>query len=137
MTETKTAASRRLSIRSWNGRWPSVLILLTCALALTSCRHGTTRTVAVPPEVLALTQPLERIPDDLRQPCPQQLPPAKDDKLPTLLRNHVEEVAPMYRECRDSKDALIQAVQAREQREDARIDAARRALNRQGKRLTR
>lgn len=132
-----TESSRPASTRNWNVRWLSALTWLMCVLALTSCGRGTMQIADTPPEVLVLIQPLEPVPAEFRQPCPEHLPAARDDKLPTLLRNHVEQVAPMYRECRDGKAALIDALDARDRREDARIEAARKALERQGRRLSR
>jgi hypothetical protein len=130
MTVPPTAAKRSACNYNWRRRWRLVLICVLCVWGLSSCKHGTMRIVGVPAEVLALTQPLDPVPGEYRKPCPDSLPLASSDDVPTLFRNHVNEVTPVYRACRDNNNALVKAVAAREKKEAERIQRAAAALDR-------
>ncbi len=111
-------------------RWRNVLIWLTCALALTSCARGTPRTPAPPAALVRLATPLPQIDRSLLAPIPPP-PPATDDLLPTLIRNHLA-VADTAHQCLIQRAALIDAVRARELSERERSDAVLQALGTQG-----
>lgn len=70
------------------------------------------------------------MPGEYRKPCPQSLPEAAGDDVHTLFRNHVNEVTPVYRACRDNNNHLVEAVNARERKEAERIARAAAALER-------
>ena len=70
------------------------------------------------------------MPSEYLQPCPQSLPLATGDDVHSLIRNHVAEVTPVYRECRDVHGSLIEAVQARARKEAERTQRAVDALAR-------
>lgn len=124
---------RRVSTLTCNGRWStrcaSALILIACVLALTSCGHGIRPTPAepIPAALLALTSPLPNVEVALTQPCPAQLPPAPDDALPGLIRNH-RESASLYHDCKQRHARLAAAARARERLEAERIERARAAM---------
>lgn len=111
--------------------WPTpcaAILLLACALALTSCARGTRPTPeAIPPELLQLVVPLPPVAPDLTVPCPPVLPPAIDSSLAGLGQNHLATAA-LYHDCKDGKRRLVDAVRDRERLELQRIERARRAL---------
>lgn len=110
-----------------------ILLALLVLLALTSCARGTRPTAAIPAELLALVNPIERIGEDLTAPCPRELPPAVDASLAGLGRNH-NQTAQIYHDCKDSKARLADAARDRERMELERIERARRALERKSDR---
>lgn len=82
---------------------------------------------AIPPQVLALLNPIEHVGPDLTAPCPEQLPPALDASLAGLGGNHRLSAA-IYHDCRDRHYQLAEAARAREAEEARRIERARKAL---------
>lgn len=125
---TRTHASSS----SWSTHWLHALIWTLCALALSSCAHGTRPTPGspIPRELLVLMEPIPSTPDRLVQPCPAVLPAATDDAVPALLRNH-RLGAGLYHACRERHAGLSEAVRTRERIEAERIERARAAM--QGK----
>ncbi|MDP1696482.1 MAG: hypothetical protein Q8L45_01635 [Xanthomonadaceae bacterium] len=106
--------------------WLRVLTCVTCMLVLTSCAHGTLATRAtIPPEVLALLHPIPPTPMPAAQCLP--LPPATDDSIPTLLRNHGV-VSALYHQCAGRAESLQRLLTERERIEAERIARAAAAL---------
>ncbi|RPE81832.1 hypothetical protein [Vulcaniibacterium tengchongense] len=97
---------------------------------LSSCARGTRPTPAIPPELLALVNPIPPIGADLTSPCPAELPPVVDRSLLGLARNHLASAA-LYHDCKDSKARLAAAARERERIEAERIERARQALERE------
>lgn len=108
-------------------RWLRVLILVLCALATTSCVHGTQATrPTIPAPLLVLLHPIPPVDTSLTAPC-QALPLAADDALPTLLRNHAQ-VAALYHQCAARMAGLTAQARERERIEAERIARATAAL---------
>lgn len=125
MTLPATGARRMPPRRSWKTRSLAIL-LLACALALTSCGRGTRPTPAIPPDLLALVNPIQPVGSDLTAPCPP-IPPAIDSSLAGLGRNHQQAMA-IHHNCADQLGRLAAAARERERIEAERIERARRAL---------
>lgn len=131
MTSNATVVPQGRPAHCSSRRWSAILPWLAVVPMLTSCAHGTKPTPAIPPELLALTVPLPPIGADLTAPCPAQLPPALDDSLAGLGRNHLASAA-LYHDCKDGKRRLADAVRERERIERERIERARRTLEDRG-----
>lgn len=116
---------------TWTAPWQRALIWMLCALALTSCAHGTKATRAtIPAALLALLNPIKPVLDTATTPCPP-LPLAADDKVPTLLRNHSQSSA-LYHQCAARLAGLATQARERERIETARIARAAAALHASG-----
>lgn len=131
------AASSPLFVSKWNRRLPLVLTLLLCMLATGCSTLGTRRTAvealpSLPPELLALLSQLKTADPELLTPCPAQLPEATRDDVDTLTRNHVES-AGIYHDCSDKQSGLSKYTQQRDAEERARIERARKALEKSSK----
>lgn len=112
---------------AWSARSACALILIVCVLALTSCAHGTARTPEpIPPELLALLQPLPSPDASLLKPCPAP-PLARDDQLPTLLRNQ-QAAGDMATRCRNRHQGLIDAYLEAIRYESERLERARKSI---------
>lgn len=108
-------------------RWPMILPLLAASLLMASCRHGTPRTPAPPPELLALVATTAEVPEELLMPCPETIPPTESGDLLHLGVNHVL-AARMYHECAAANWRLIEAVRTKRGLDEERRERARRAL---------
>lgn len=127
MSSPKNAALR-MPLRAHSiAHWLRALIWIACVLALTSCAHGTQATrPAIPAPLLALLTPIPPVSDSLTVPCPA-LTMAQDDRVATLLRNHLATAA-LYHQCAGSQAGLSAAARERERIEAARITRAAQAL---------
>lgn len=95
------------SARRWLRCCSAIPILLASMLVLTSCATGT-EVIKAPP--VAPAPPPPSIRPSLLVECPEELPPAVNSLLPSLLANH-DEVAAQYHECKAGKSGLVEAVQ--------------------------
>ncbi|MBL8260917.1 MAG: hypothetical protein JNM58_00730 [Xanthomonadaceae bacterium] len=102
-----TVPMQQNSARRWLRCCSAILISLASMLALTSCVTGT-EAIKAPP--VAPAAPPPAIDRSLLAKCPEELPPAVDSRLPSLLANH-DEVAAIYHECASGKGGLVEAVQ--------------------------
>jgi hypothetical protein len=125
MTLPDTAAPPAPLPRSWKTPLLAIL-LLACVLVLTSCGRGTRPTPVIPPDLLALVNPIQQVGSDLTAPCPP-IPPAIDSSLAGLGRNHLQAMA-LHHECAARHARLADAARERERIEAERIERARRAL---------
>ena len=132
MSATKTAVKWPSSEASWKTLSRFALTLLLCVLAVSCKGFGTRRTAVEPlprlPEaLLELLNPQPRFDPAGLQPCPPNLPEARSDDVPTLIRNHVE-VAGIYHDCRLKHEGLGNAARERERLDAERIERARKAM---------